>query len=206
MHIPSFFKKITLAVGVLAVTFAACESDTFVPKPRAYPRVDYPERAYQPFSQSMCGFTFEQPTYMRFERDSTFFDEKAKSECWFTLEAPALNAQVHCSYYPVTGRARFEELVADAFELAQKHNIKANFIAEVPISRPQDRVYGMVFEIDGATASSYQFYLTDSTQHFLRGALYFKSQTVPDSMAPVLKFVKHDVNHLIETLRWGHVQ
>ncbi|MCK6692215.1 MAG: gliding motility lipoprotein GldD, partial [Thermoanaerobaculia bacterium] len=106
------------------------------------------------------------------------------------------------SYYPITGRARFDELVQDAFTMAQKHNIKASFIEEIPIHRPADHVHGIVFAIEGAAASSYQFFLTDSTENFLRGALYFNTQARPDSLAPVLAFMRKDVNKIVETLRW----
>lgn len=188
--------------GLLASVFPACEDFVPVPKPRAYPRVAYPEKAYRPFGQHYCRFTFDMPVYAQIERDTTFFDQKPESDCWFNIDVPALNAKIYCSYYPVTSRGRLDELVQDAFTLAQKHNIKANYIEEIPVHRKADRVHGIVFSIDGATASSYQFFVTDSTRHFLRGALYFNTQARPDSLAPVLAFMKQDVNRLVETLQW----
>ncbi|MBL7775966.1 MAG: hypothetical protein JNK89_08175 [Saprospiraceae bacterium] len=186
-----------------ALLFAACEEYVPVPKPRAYPRVIYPAKEYQPFDQKYCNFTFDLPRYAEVERDTTFFDKRPDSDCWFNIGVPSLNAKIHCSYYPIQGRARFDELVQDAFTMAQKHNLKANYIEEIPIHRPADQVHGIVFNIEGATASSYQFFLTDSTRHFLRGALYFNTQARPDSLAPVLKFMKADVDRLVNTLRWN---
>lgn len=182
--------------------FAACDEEVAVPKPRAYPRVIYPEKAYKPFEGTFCDFTFEQPVYARVERDTLFFGQKPDSDCWFNLDVPALNAKIYCSYYPVSNRKRFDELVQDAFTLTQKHNIKASYIDEMPIHRPADRVHGILFSVEGAAASSYQFFLTDSTQHFLRGALYFNTQTRPDSLAPVIDFMKKDMERLIGTLQW----
>jgi gliding motility-associated lipoprotein GldD len=196
-------RSLLLICAALAACCLACESDTYVPKPRAYPRVQYPQRAYKPFDANYCNFTFEQPAYATVEQDTTFFEEKAPDPCWFTLQVPQLNAQIHCSYAPLDRAAnRLDKLVEDSYAIANKHNIRANYIAEIPVSRPAQRVYGTIFEIDGATASSYQFYVTDSTRHFLRGALYFRSQAQPDSMAPVIQYMKQDVNHLIETLKW----
>ncbi|MFN0012999.1 MAG: hypothetical protein ACKVU2_00500 [Saprospiraceae bacterium] len=192
------------ALAVLLVLFACgCEEFVPVPKPRAYPRVIFPEKAYRNFDESYCGFTFEMPQYAVIERDTTFFENKPESDCWFNIEVPSLNAQIHCSYYPVTGRTRLDELVTDAFTMAQKHNIKANYIEEIPVHRTTERVHGIIFSIEGATASSYQFFATDSTQHFLRGALYFRTQSRPDSIAPVLAFMREDVNKMIATLKWG---
>lgn len=195
-------KRILLALGALALVFTACDEYVPVPKPRAYPRVIYPEKAYQPFDAATCPFTFEVPQYAEIEQNVSFFDEKPKSDCWFNINVPTLNAQIHCSYYPVTNRARLDELVQDAFSLAQKHNIKANYIEEIPVHRSADRVHGIIFSIEGATASSYQFFVTDSTKNFLRGSLYFNTQARPDSLAPVLDFMRRDVNKLVETLYW----
>ena len=63
-------------------------------------------------------------------------------------------------------------------------------------------VYGVLYEIKGNAASSVQFYATDSTKHFLRGALYFNTVPNKDSLAPAIQFVEEDIIHLIETLSW----
>lgn len=180
----------------------ACDEPVATPKPRTYPRVLYPERGYRLATEAYCPFTFEQPVYSTVERDTTFFEEHSPSDCWFNISIPSLNAKIYCSYYPVTGRKHFDELVQDAFEMTQKHNVKATYIEEVQVARPAQRVYGMVYDVQGPAASPYQFFLTDSTRHFVRGALYFNTRTQPDSLAPVIHFVKADVNHVIETLKW----
>lgn len=180
----------------------SCEGYTPVPKPRAYPRVLYPVKAYVPFDASYCHFTFDMPAYAQIEQDTAFFDEKPKDECWFNLSVPKLNAKIYCSYYPVNNRKDFDELVADAFAMTNKHNIKATYIDETRVNRPEDRVYGVVFNVEGAAASSYQFFLTDSTRNFFRGALYFNTQTRPDSLAPVIDFMKQDIDRLVGTLKW----
>lgn len=186
----------------LCLLLSACEEHVAVPKPRAYPRVFYPKKEYKPFDATYCHFTFDQPVYSTVQQDTSFFGKRAGNDCWFNLDVPTLNAKIYCSYYPITGRARFDELMSDAFELAQKHNVKASYIEEITIHRPADHVHGIVFNIEGPAASSYQFFLTDSTSNFLRGALYFNTQTRPDSLAPVLDFMKKDVNRMVQTLRW----
>lgn len=195
-------KKTFFSVFISAVLLTACDDSVAVPKPHAYPKVNYPAKAYQPFDANYCQFGFEQPIYAKLERDTTFFDEKAGSDCWFNLTVPQLNATIHCSYYPITSPKRFDELVADAAELVNKHNIKASFIEEIQFQHPTSKVYGMIYNIEGPAASPYQFYATDSVRHFLRGALYFNTQARPDSLAPVVNFMKKDVNKLIETLQW----
>lgn len=187
---------------LISILHPACEEQVLVPKPRTYPRVIFPQRGYRAAEAVDCPFTFEQPVYSSIERDTTFFEERPPSDCWFNINIPSLNAKIYCSYYPVSSRSRFDELVQDAFTMTQKHNVKASYIEEIQVERPAQRVYGIVYDVQGPAASPYQFFLTDSTHHFLRGALYFHTQARPDSLAPVVAFVKTDVNHLIETLKW----
>jgi len=181
----------------------ACQDFTPVPKPRAYPKVVYPEKVYKAFDESYCNFSFEQPAYAAIEHDTTFFDEKAKDDCWFNITVKELNAKIFCSYYPIRSRKDFDEMVKDAFEMTNKHNVKASYIEELQVSRKKDQVYGVVFNVEGPAASSYQFFLTDSTKHFLRGALYFNTEIRPDSLEPVIDFMREDLDHLVNTLKWN---
>jgi gliding motility-associated lipoprotein GldD len=190
---------ITIAIGIIAVS---CGGDTvFSPKPRAYPRVEYPEKAYRSFDEDYCNFTFEYPVYAEIQQDSNFFDEKPSHPCWFDIYIPGFDSRLHCSYYPISKGQDLEKFKSDAFELADWHNKKANYIEERRIEKPNN-VSGFAFFIEGPAASPFQFYLTDSTHHFLRGALYFNTQVRPDSLAPIYDFVKEDIFRMIDTFSW----
>jgi gliding motility-associated lipoprotein GldD len=186
---------------ICLVMLAACETAVYNPRPRAYPRVVYPERVYQAFQKAGCPFHFEYPVYATVKQDLRFFDEAAPSECWYNIEFPDFNGKVHFSYYPIRGEADFNRLRGDAFEMVDWHNKKASYIEEKLISLPNGTT-GFVFDIEGPAASPFQFFLTDSTQHFLRGALYFDTAVNPDSLAPVLDFVRKDILHMIEHFEW----
>lgn len=191
-----------MALLALFFAFQSCGGEpAFAPKPRAYPRVEYPEKTYQAFDEDYCHFTFEYPTYVEVVQDTLFFDQKPADPCWFDLYFPAFDSRIYCSYYPIKGPQSFEKLKKDAFGMADWHNKKANYIDEMRIERAGN-VSGFAFVIDGPAASPFQFYLTDSTQHFLRGALYFNTQARPDSMAPIYQFVEADILKMIETFRW----
>lgn len=201
-RIPSTVHRLPLAVLLLLFLFG-CEEYTAVPKPRAYPRVVYPEKAYKPFDETYCGFTFDQPVYATIEHDTTFFEEKAKDNCWFNITVKQLNAKIFCSYYPIRDRAGFDELVKDAYQMTNTHNVKASYIEEGRVERPEDKVYGVVFNVEGPAASSYQFFLTDSTRNFVRGALYFNTEAKPDSLAPLVRFMRVDLDRMVGTLKWN---
>lgn len=189
---------------VFTTFFMACDNTPiFTPKPRAYPRVIYPEKAYQQFDENYCEFTFEFPAYAQIEQDTTFFDEKPIHPCWFNIYIPAFDSRLYCSYYPIGKGKSLEDLKRDAFDLVDFHNKKANYIDELRIAK-ENKVAGFSFDIQGPAASPFQFYLTDSTEHFFRAALYFNTQVNPDSLAPVYDFVKKDVLRMIETFEWSN--
>lgn len=195
--------KAPLYLLVLLFLLPACGGDvSFTPKPRGYPKVIYPEKSYQSFDPDFCQFTFEYPEYAVIQQDTTFFEGEPKHPCWFDVYVPDLNSRIHFSYYPVGPSKSLEQLKQDAFEMADWHNKRANYIEEIRIEDAERDLYGFAFDIEGPSASSFQFYLTDSTEHFLRGALYFNAKAEPDSLAPINKFIKSDINHLIETFRW----
>jgi gliding motility-associated lipoprotein GldD len=186
---------------VLLLSFASCNEAIPIPKPRAYPRVTYPEKAYQPFDENYCNFTFQYPAYAEIQQDTNFFDEKPAHPCWFDIYMPAFDSRLHVSYYPISEKNTFTKLKADAFEMLDWHNKKANYIDDRRFEKPNN-VSGFVFIIDGPAASPLQFYLTDSTHHFMRASLYFNTQINADSLAPVYKFVEEDIFKMLETFEW----
>ena len=60
-----------------------------------------------------------------------------------------------------------------------------------------------VSELSGEVPSPFQFHITDSVTHFLRGALYFNMSTKNDSLGPAIAFIKSDLVHLLNTLEWN---
>ncbi len=84
----------------------------------------------------------------------------------------------------------------------KNHITKADAINEQVISNRENKVYGILYDLKGNTASAVQFYVTDSIKHYLRGSLYFATEPNPDSLAPVIDFFREDIIHLIETLKW----
>ncbi len=196
------FLNIVLSVLVAGLMNACSDEESLTPRPRGYPRVQYPEKDYRSFDANYCHFTFQYPSYTQIQRDTAFFEEQPADHCWFDVYYPDFDSRIHFSYYPVGPYKSLERLKLDAFEMADWHTKRANYIDEIRIHKPGSEVYGFAFQIEGPAASSFQFYLTDSTDHFVRGALYFNTKARPDSLAPVINFVKEDIDHLIETFEW----
>jgi gliding motility-associated lipoprotein GldD len=199
------FQKIILFAATLLL-IASCADDTAqTPKPRGYPRIDFPvfdaAKRYQKFDENYCQFSFDYPTYAKIERDTLFFDEMPPSDCWFNMTIPSLKATLHCSYYDIGAKNKFDKLRTDAFSLAGKHVIKADYINEQKILNPQG-VGGFAFDIEGPAACPFQFYVTDSTRHFMRAALYIDAPAKTDSLAPIVAFLKEDMGRMLKTFSW----
>lgn len=196
------WKEMVMVFVGLMFCYACNEKNDYVPKPRLYPKIVFPEKKPVKVNLDYCNFTFDFPNYAKAIQDSFYFEEQILDKCWFDLVIPELNGRLHCSYIELKDRNHFDEMVKDAFELVVKHNVKANYRDEKRIDFDDRNVYGMQFEIDGPVASAFQFYLTDSIDHFLRGSLYFKDKVDPDSIAPIYQYVKNDIENMIVSFRW----
>jgi len=190
-----------LIFSFLIFVCVGCEDPIYTPKPRAFPRVMYPQREYQQFEESFCNFTFTYPSYGKVQQDTLFFDEKPAHPCWFDLDFPDFNARLYCTYYPINKVNTFEKLRDNTYKMANEHIVKANAIDEIPV-RNNQQTGGFMFRYKGPTATPLSFFLTDTTSNFLNGALYFQSKPRPDSLAPVLEFIQQDVEKMIASFEW----
>lgn len=182
---------------LVVFTFVSC-NETYTPKPRAYARVELPTPKYvSPDSNTWdCPYWFEYNNQSFITLDPRYKD----STCWYNIYYPRLKASVHLTFDRVHGDLNSH--IEQSRKLAMKHIAKATKIDEVLIENDAERVYGIVYDFKGETASDLQFFLTDSTNHFLRGSLYFNVYPNKDSLAPVIDYVKTDINHMLESFKW----
>jgi gliding motility-associated lipoprotein GldD len=187
--------KILTLIGSMLLLASAC-TEHYAPKPRGYFRIDFPKKEYRAFD-SVFPYAFEYPVYATIGGDSS----KMAEPWWINIRYRPFNATLHLSYKVIRGN--LSEYLEDAHTLVNKHIPKASAITQREYSDRGTEVYGLVYEIRGADAASpCQFYLTDSTTAFIRGALYFNQLPNNDSLAPVIDFLKKDIEHMINTFRW----
>ena len=191
--------KITCLLFLL-ISLAACNND-YIIKPRGYFKIDFPQKEYQKFDNPVYPYSFEYPVYAEILKDSLFFDKKAENPYWINGSFPRFNGKIYISYKEV-GKNNFDSLVNDAFTMSYKqHTYKASSIEPTPFTTP-NKLNGIYFSLKGNTATANQFFITDSSRHFLRGALYFDAVPNEDSLRPVNNFLQKDLQHLINTLQW----
>jgi gliding motility-associated lipoprotein GldD len=181
--------------------FFACNSNYTVGKKKGYFRINFPEKKYQTFDQPGYPYTFEYPVYANIIKDTTFFGDKA-GDWWINIDVPHFAGRIYISYKEIHSRNNLDSLVNDAFKMAyKKHSDISTGITDSLLKTPNN-VEGLYFNLAGNTATANQFFLTDSTKHFLRGALYFDATPNADSLGIVNDFLKKDLQHLINTLHW----
>ena len=184
-------KKTLLFITIIlvALTVLSCKKET-LPKPSSHLRLDYPEASYAQF-ESNCPFTFEM------NNDAVI---KGNPDCGFTITYPKMKATIYLTHKSVNGN--INNLLRDAQKLTYEHVIKADDIVEQPYLNPQQKVFGMFYQVNGNAATNSQFYVTDSTKHFVTGSVYFYAKPNFDSIMPAASYIKNDMQRLMETLKW----
>jgi gliding motility-associated lipoprotein GldD len=195
------FRIINPVIVVILLAGFSCRQ-VAVPKPRGHFRIDLPKKQYVTFNEQNGNskdtpFSFEYPSYGQL----SFQFENKTTPGWFNIEFPSYHAKIYLTYKDVNNN--FEALMEQTYKMNVKNHItKAEAINEQEFNDKGNKVYGVLYDLKGNTASAVQFYVTDSVTHYLRGSLYFSAEPDADSLAPVIAFFREDVIHMIETLKW----
>jgi gliding motility-associated lipoprotein GldD len=193
-------KTILLLSFFVAIFLITSCKEKPVNKPKGYFKIDFPKHQYQSFNQEGYPYSFEFPAYANIIKDSSFFGEATENPRWINVDFPKFNSRIYISYKEI-GKNKLDSLLRHSFKLADAHNSKATFKDDSLIITPNN-VNGMLFQLGGNVATANQFFVTDSSKHFLRGALYFDATPNEDSLKIVNDFLLEDMRHLINTLKW----
>ncbi len=181
-------------------TFMACGGEVaYVPKPRIFPKVEFPDKSYVLTESKDLHGAFALPTYAKLLLDS---QNGKPNPGWVNILYTPFNATLHLTHYGFKDWILYDSLVEDTRRLAYKHLQRAEDIEEVPTTAIGSKHWGLIYRIKGNTATNLNFFLTDSARNFIRGALYFNQKTSPDSIAPVFEFVEKDIEEMIKTFDW----
>ena len=191
-------KNFILIILTFALLSATC-SETYLPKPKGYNRIDLPEFEYQTLPDTLP-YRFDFSKHARLSRDSFHLADRY----WVNLDYLDFSAIIQITYKDLRDKKNdINLLLEDAYELSARHNIKAYSIEESILNLPSGQRASVV-ELEGEVPSQFQFFTTDSSRHFLRGALYFNMADKNDSLAPVIEFIKTDVIQMLNTLEWKY--
>lgn len=192
-----FFSSFATATLLFFTGCSTKQEQSYIPKPKGYNRIELPAHRYQQLAENHP-YTFEFSKYAVVEPDTFRLAEKD----WIFVNYPKFKANIQLTYKPLNNDpALLRAFINDSYKLASKHQIRASSIQEQRVLSKSGRT-AILFKIEGDVPSPYQFYTTDSTRHFLRGAIYFPTATKNDSLAPVIDYLQQDMVQLLNTLEW----
>ena len=198
----------------------ACNS-TYTSKKTGYYKIDFPERKYILFQKEGFPYSFEYPVYAQVVKDSTYFDQDEQNPYWVNIDFPQFGARIFLSYKTIGGKSTykvkqpdgtykdslgtnvFDYMVNDAFKLTSKNESVASSIKD-SLFHTKNGITGVFFRVGGNAATAKQFFMSDTTTNFFRGALYFDVTPNADSLKPVQDFLQKDIDHLISTFKWAN--
>lgn len=178
-------------VGFLVVflLLVSCNDEPTLPKPKAKMRLEYPQGKLADLETENFSFKYNQLANAELNGDKAY-----------TISYPEMKGAIFLSYKKIDGN--LAQLINDSKRLSYEHAVKADNIVEQPYVNPDNRIYGALFEVQGNAASQSQFFVTDSTEHFLTGSVYFYTKPNYDSILPAASYLQNDIRGIIETLRW----
>lgn len=197
---------------------SSCNS-TYTSKKTGYYKIDFPDRKYVQFEKEGFPYTFEYPAYAQVVKDSTYFDSSPENPYWINIDFPQFGGRIFLSYKIIGGKAIykikqangaykdssginvFDKMVNDAYNLTNKNESIASSIKD-SLLHTKNGITGIFFKVGGNAATAKQFFLSDTTTNFIRGALYFDVTPNVDSLRPVQDFLQADIDHLINTFKW----
>lgn len=193
----SLVRKAAVAASIFFLLLAFSCTTQYQPKPRGYNRLELPEPGYV-LSPDTLPYQFEYSRHARFLRDTSWIRDRH----WVEIYYPTLQATIHVTYKSVQHSEKLlKEYLKDAYVLTAKHQIKAYAIDETIVRTPGGKT-AIIAELDGEVPSQFQFTMTDSTENFLRAAVYFNVKVQNDSLRPAIEYLKRDAMQLINTLTW----
>lgn len=186
--------KIIILISTL---FLFSCTQEYLPKPKGFNRIILPTQKYHMLPDTFP-YQFEYSKNAKILKDSSWISERY----WIDLFYPSMDANVQITYKAINGsKKRAAEFFNDSYKLTSKHNVKAYAIDENILELPNGD-FASVVALEGEVPTQFQFHVSDSTQHFIRGALYFKTATKNDSLSPVIDYLKRDIIHMLTTLQW----
>lgn len=194
MQLSKILKFIPLFV-IISLVFIGCNSmPEAIPRPKGWPRIDLPAHEYKTFSNGTCPFTFEYPKVATIEK-------QREDSCWADFFFPQFEARWHITYrdVPESGKT-WAQHYEEYRKLVYKHIQKVSQIKETPLQFGESR--GTMFELFGTVGVPAQMIYGDSL-NIVMVSFYFDEAIRDDSLSPVINFLKEDMQHLAQSVKWA---
>ena len=190
--------NLLIALCFIVLLVSACNDSKPVPKPSSFLRTEFPEHSYRPYLS---------PQNFRFELADLYmpksFQQAKTNYSIQEIDLGPLNGTLFLYYLQIPNKDSLPDIINFANDKVDEHKIMADKIDFEQIIQPQKNVYGTFFELKGNVATNFQFYLTDSMKHFLRGEVLLNCRPNYDSLRPTLQYLKTDLKLMLNSFQWN---
>ena len=188
-----FSDKILFPFGLFLFIFS-CNESNYLPREKGFLRLEFEKPTYDTFSNESSGLNFiYNDAYSTFEIVS---DEK------IVLGYKDIKISIVLSDVELENLSSLEESLQNFYMFLEPHRKKSNQISIKEFTSADNNRFAKVFEMRGPVASPLQFYVTDSTNHFLFGSMNIMEKSDYDSIYPSIMYVKNDIFSIIESVNW----
>ncbi|MES2800764.1 MAG: hypothetical protein V4638_12160 [Bacteroidota bacterium] len=192
--------KNSLIIVVILLVLTSCGDEKMNPKPPTYLRMDLPINGKSIDVVTQCGPKFQMSEFFTIEKTNKV---EGNGACSFDIDLGKLNGKIYCFYYQLSTTDTLSKFINFANDKVDDHKVKATTINDFKILRPESKVFGTFFELEGDVATNFQFYLTDSSRHFFRAELLLNARPNYDSLKPTLDYIKKDLEKIYTSFRWN---
>ena len=177
---------------------SACDESALVPKPPTYLKLDLPKHSYRQV-QSDGPYSLRLANIFNYRTAQ----KQGNTYCTQEIDLGPVNGSLFMYYLNFPNNDSLAEVINFANDKVDEHKIKADKIDFEQIIDKKNKVYGTFFELKGNVATNFQFYLTDSTNNFVRGEVLLNCKPNYDSLRPVLEYLKVDLLELVHHFKWS---
>ena len=188
---------IRVLLAFLILNAYACKEPAPVPKPPTYLNINFPHHSYS-IVKGDCPYEFKLASLYNYK---TIENSKFNS-CIQEIKLGPLNGSLFLYYISIPSKDSLPDIINFSNDRVDEHKFKADKIEFEQIIDTKNRVFGTFFELKGNVATNFQFYLTDSSQHFVRGEVLLNCRPNYDSLRPVLNYLKIDLLELVHNFKW----
>lgn len=190
-----------ILICLSASLLLACKNDNPIPKPPTYLRTELPDHSYRVVSIE-CPYELKLAELYNYK--PCVFEKS--NFCMQQIDLGPLNGSLFLYYIHIPSKDSLPAIINYANDKVDEHKIKADKIDFIQFIDKEKRVYGTLFELKGNVATNFQFYLTDSTNNFVRGEVLLNCRPNYDSLRPSLAYLKVDILEMLENFKWKNIQ
>lgn len=188
----------SLSMLGLLFAFASCGDDELtIPKPPTFLRTELPDHAYTTYKDH-ARFTCDVSKHYLVK--PVLFGNTVTDHLEINLGP--LNGTLYVNYFPLPNRDSLVRFINLSNDKVDEHQMKADRILDKQLIDNKRKVYGTFFEFQGNVATNFQFYLTDSLNHFVRGEVLMNCRPNYDSLRPSLDYLKQDLIKFFDSFEW----